>query len=774
MKKFVLAVLGALVLFAGCDNPVISENGKTGTVSGNAVYENAASSEGITVKIEKVQGDKTASISFVKGRAVYSDGIVDVTSTDGSFKFEKVPEGLYRVYASSASAKEAAISDLVSVRAGENASLELSLKAVGSVKGKVTYGGECVSGIDVYIAGTSYIAKTDSNGNYEISGVPSGASYFITAEYKNSKKTSSKIEVEKDKAADAGTLDLVKQTNSENSSDEEILEGVSYKAAVKSGIFIRYRLPMYFSGSSAFYVEINNGDVTYQKSYSNIYTPQDEFIFPFVEPGKEYTFTVTCGYSYGGDRIYSDSFSITATGGLGDLEFENADKLKFGFAKNDGEDCIVKLDEFPVLKNDVINDILLEYTNKIDWCSTDRTKKTEFNFFKENSSSWYRASRSIGLLSGNKFDINCKAYISIPGVDGVFIKNIGTASGKNSGNVIKIRRYFRSEEISELTKNTVQLEFTGCPDYIDIPFGTIDYSCIPSYTISVPETSSEKRLADMIITEWGMYGKVTDSEKVEWKQVQTIYPYQSVSYCPVYSYGSYGSSDIGEICNEIIVYPSQFYIPGNVEIHRIDGSVENKTNVKICYTQSSRGDLYTILDNLSKSYVSDSSMRFVGWFSDKECTNRVDSEYILSTTGDLILYEGWEEQVVVGSLPLTSSDSLDYGDAEKFSFNPVTKTVTKKDSGYDSYKTGWTIDSIPDGAEMISITLQENNSNVLLCVGYSTEGYTGLGYFDNSTKREITLSRYSDLSTVYFMVYGGTSFGIEKADWIGYKMKTYN
>jgi hypothetical protein len=89
---------------------------------------------------------------------------------------------VYTIYASSRDSKEKAVAVNVTALEGKAiTAAELNLTPVGSLTGKVTLDGASSGneGFLVFIAGTSYMAVTDSLGNFTISDVPVGANYTV-------------------------------------------------------------------------------------------------------------------------------------------------------------------------------------------------------------------------------------------------------------------------------------------------------------------------------------------------------------------------------------------------------------------------------------------------------------------------------------------------------------------------------------------------------------------------------------------------------------------
>lgn len=110
--------------------------------------------------------------------------LITVTDEKGEFSFEDVPLGEWRVVAEK-SEELKVISDIIVIdkypfyyHFGY-----LLLQRVGKISGQAVLDGETDHlGIDVFIPGTSFVAKTDSEGNFLISYVPAGT-YDIYVSY---------------------------------------------------------------------------------------------------------------------------------------------------------------------------------------------------------------------------------------------------------------------------------------------------------------------------------------------------------------------------------------------------------------------------------------------------------------------------------------------------------------------------------------------------------------------------------------------------------------
>lgn len=225
MKKRRLSnLLGFTLLMAsffascqvGVNNPSTPDSTKTGVITGRVIYENdnVTDYSDIQVTLFSTNGLMATNYCVSRGIATNARSVESITTTDkaGNYIFEAVPEGVYTIYASSNSSKQKAVTTNVVVRAAEKATAEdLGLIATGSISGKITIDEKTVDvlGLDVFIAGTSYIAKVASDGTYEISDIPAKTNYMLCVQ--KGEKTiiiKESLEVNANDVLDAQTKDI--------------------------------------------------------------------------------------------------------------------------------------------------------------------------------------------------------------------------------------------------------------------------------------------------------------------------------------------------------------------------------------------------------------------------------------------------------------------------------------------------------------------------------------------------------------------------------------
>ena len=199
-KTFVcgfLAVVLALV-FTSCSDPLDlpyekneQTSGITGAVTGRVIITDTQTGiGGVNITLENSNG--VFSVSVLSANIGITNGTRSIngsrsaaanttTAADGSFTLSNIPAGNYFLYASSQNSLEKAIRTNVTVTANQTINTGiLPLTPVGSINGKITLdsASDNVWGFIVSVAGTSLMAMTDIEGNFEINGIPSG-SYTI-------------------------------------------------------------------------------------------------------------------------------------------------------------------------------------------------------------------------------------------------------------------------------------------------------------------------------------------------------------------------------------------------------------------------------------------------------------------------------------------------------------------------------------------------------------------------------------------------------------------
>ena len=264
MKRFLILLTLLLAMLFSCDQPtdVGSNNGNqqtnenqnqgnqngentgtednkddvvtTGKIVGKATYTNTANHAGIQVTLVSTDGI-VAYNSQISSRSRSAVAVMKnvVTSESGEYSFDNVKEGVYTIYASSDDSTEKAVLTNVVVQANQIVTAtDLNLTATGSICGRVTLDGKEDEnlGITVVIAGTSYMAVTDSFGFFIISDIPADKGYQVVIMKGDYCTIWSKVSVEAGKENNLGEKNITSQKNptvSPNTDSSFIWQGSS-------------------------------------------------------------------------------------------------------------------------------------------------------------------------------------------------------------------------------------------------------------------------------------------------------------------------------------------------------------------------------------------------------------------------------------------------------------------------------------------------------------------------------------------------------------------
>lgn len=164
---------------------------------GDTVSDAAASTTGIIIGTISIPGvvseglsKGSLSSSSLGGVRVYVEDDTTLyadTGDDGTYAIQNVPGGTHCIHASSQAIDNKTYGfRTCALSVTENATTDAgtgTMTLTGSISGNVTLDGQSDhTGIDVYIAGSSFTAKTDSSGNYSITGLPASTYATLRAE----------------------------------------------------------------------------------------------------------------------------------------------------------------------------------------------------------------------------------------------------------------------------------------------------------------------------------------------------------------------------------------------------------------------------------------------------------------------------------------------------------------------------------------------------------------------------------------------------------------
>lgn len=443
MKKLfrIASIFLFLASFLGCD--IESKPSQDyGSIQGKAFYsnENVSDHSGIQISLISTDGLRAVDYCEARGIATNARNVQSVTMTDsnGEYIFENVLEGVYTIYASSDSSTKKAITTNVVVKARDVVTPEdLGLIGTGSITGKITIDGKTddVLGLDVFIAGTSFIAKVDSDGKYEISNVPAKKGYMLCVQKGEKTLTiAESVEVKVDEAINIdendfslddweqdafkwlgafeiapenpklywayfstkdgcsyiwnGTnWDLLSQSGSDNS---KFITCTAVEEGIKFDVYFMKEIINESNNSHIIIQDINNS-ISMRKAVSSV--PNDNWspfslIFPLVESGKEYTFDVLV--QNGSINLAYKRITITAIGGMGEYKVENVDELAVSLS--DDKVLSVTPQEF----TDNPNVPILDYGIKYGLNSNEKVESSVWNgiWLYELNTAW---KSSIGL-----------------------------------------------------------------------------------------------------------------------------------------------------------------------------------------------------------------------------------------------------------------------------------------------------------------------------------------------------------------------------------------
>ncbi len=172
------------LLFFGCENPVIEEQGAV--IQGTVSIEGMEDVSNVLISAEKVTDGQTRRVrekigSFDTSEKPTKGIYTAVTDEEGTFKIADLEEGSYTVTAQKNDALAASETGII-VTTKDVTQVDITLTATGNIAGTVTLDGQPTGngGTFVVVDGTSYMAVTSDSGDYTISKIPVGTGYSVT------------------------------------------------------------------------------------------------------------------------------------------------------------------------------------------------------------------------------------------------------------------------------------------------------------------------------------------------------------------------------------------------------------------------------------------------------------------------------------------------------------------------------------------------------------------------------------------------------------------
>jgi hypothetical protein len=169
---FFLAISAILLICLGCssshDQLVTPDNGGSGTQTIGILVD----PNGNRLAAAKVTAIATSSGTMLPDSQTVETTVV--TNDTGLYSFPRLDKGSYNIQAIS---KDSLYTGLIAFTRVDTTFLDLgtdTLHGPGAIKGRALIGGSNMLGTWVFIPGTSYLAITDSLGNFTISWVPLG------------------------------------------------------------------------------------------------------------------------------------------------------------------------------------------------------------------------------------------------------------------------------------------------------------------------------------------------------------------------------------------------------------------------------------------------------------------------------------------------------------------------------------------------------------------------------------------------------------------------
>lgn len=162
MRRALLVVISLTLLLAGCSQPDGQEAPRT-SLQGVITDPSGAPVASAAVTLNPV-GDQETS------------GILRTTSDQaGAYSFITADAGTYNLLVTTGDGRGSFKAD-ITITGTATVTVNIEVTPLGAISGVATLEGRPAdsAGIDVYIPGTSFLAKTADNGNFRLGGVPAG------------------------------------------------------------------------------------------------------------------------------------------------------------------------------------------------------------------------------------------------------------------------------------------------------------------------------------------------------------------------------------------------------------------------------------------------------------------------------------------------------------------------------------------------------------------------------------------------------------------------
>lgn len=195
LSLLVLAVIVSTLALIGCGgggggaNPVapVAQTGDTANLMGQVSMSGQplANAQVYLYKADKAHTAGIANIASIRAAIMPQEQVADGSYTttsdlEGNYSFTNIPVGEYSLIAVKDEAHQFAQTGIMLSTRAQTTTVNAQLTPTGKISGtvQVTRDGvtQNVGAAFVYVSGTSYVALTDSNGNFTLNNVPSNPS----------------------------------------------------------------------------------------------------------------------------------------------------------------------------------------------------------------------------------------------------------------------------------------------------------------------------------------------------------------------------------------------------------------------------------------------------------------------------------------------------------------------------------------------------------------------------------------------------------------------